>query len=238
MFSLTGLMLPLAVASGVPVASAPGWSPDFKTPFTSSIFSFQTLESTMFAWKGKHFMMEGIGCGSHGGPFWANDSSVVAGATMDPSFLRHSYIRIREVISGRVVVNIPKSQGYGFPNAHVDYENGAVWIFATPIDRCGNALYPKGSKWVQSWRSASTDLGDLDSWTTAVAGGTEGYSVPNVDVGRVLLTDSEFQQRGLPPHKAIMIGEAADFHINNEKDGDLTKGWIKTNYTVTGEFLG
>eukprot|EP01043_Picozoa_sp_COSAG02_P055965 COSAG02_NODE_6567_length_3490_cov_2.565320_1_plen_357_part_00 len=181
----------------------------------------------MFAWTGKHYMMEGIGCG-----FWANDSQIVPGATMDPAFANHSYVRIREVGSGRVVVNIPESQGFGFPNAHVDYEHGTVWIFATPNDRCGNSLFNKSAHWVQSWHSSAADLGELSSWSTAVVGGTEGYSVPNVDVGRVIMTTAEFNQRGLPPHKAIMIGEAAEFHLNNQPDGDLTKGWVKSKYVV------
>ena len=71
-------------------------------------------------------MMEGIGCGAAGAPFWQNDSAAVAGATMDSTFANHSYVRIREVGSGRVVVNIPASQGFGFPNAHVDYEHMVV----------------------------------------------------------------------------------------------------------------
>ena len=206
-------------------ASPPGWSPEFKPHYKASVFSFDTLESTMFAWQGKHYMMEGIGCGH-----WANDSSIVAGATMDPAFLNHSYVRIREVGSGRVVVNVPKSQGFGFPNAHVDYETGTVWVFATPNDRCGHPLHT--GHYVQSWRSSAADLGELSSWSTAVAGGTEGMTVPNVDVGRVILPQHEFARRGLPPHKAIMIGESGGFHINNRTDGDLTKGWVQTKYVV------
>ena len=74
-------LLAWAVAAATTAAPppAPGWSPDFKSPFTSSVFSYDTLESSMFAWQGKHYMMEGIACN-----FWSNDSAVVAGATMDP----------------------------------------------------------------------------------------------------------------------------------------------------------
>ena len=42
----------------------------------------------MFAWRGKHYMMEGVGCGNEvnpNGPFWQNDSAVLPGATMDPA---------------------------------------------------------------------------------------------------------------------------------------------------------
>ena len=67
----------------------------------------------MFAWNGKHYMMEGIGCG-----FWANGSQIVPGARMDPAFANHSYVRIREVGSGRVVVNIPETQA--LLQRHVD----------------------------------------------------------------------------------------------------------------------
>ena len=223
-----------ATGAAAPVpAPARGFSPGFQSAFKTGVFSYDTLESTMFAWQGKHFMMEGIGCGAEKGrPFWANDSAIVPGAVLDPAFANHSYIRIREVGSGRVVVNVPSSQGYGFPNAHVDYEHSAVWLFATPIDRCGNSRFNKSAHWVQSWRSSAADLGELGSWTTAVAGGTEGYAVPNVDVGRVIMADDEFAQRRLPPHKAIMIGEAAEFHLNNQQDGDLTKGWVKSKYVV------
>ena len=44
-----------------------------------------------------------------------------------------------------------------------------------------------------------------------MAAGTEGYAAPNVDVGRVIMEQDEFKRRGLPPHKAIMIGEPLPF---------------------------
>ena len=78
----------------------------------------------------------------------------------------------------------------------------------------------------------AADLGDASAWSTAAAGGTEGYgNGANVDVGRVTnMTSAEFSRRGLPPHKAIMIAEDTTIRINNQPHGDLTRGWIKTQY--------
>ena len=42
----------------------------------------------MFAYRGKHYMMEGVGCGNEvhpKGSYWQNDSAVLPGATMDPA---------------------------------------------------------------------------------------------------------------------------------------------------------
>ena len=119
----------------------------------------------------------------------------------------------------------------------MDYENngGTLWIFATPNDRCGHPLHHAGSKWVQSWHTSAADLGDTSAWSTAVAGGTQGYgNGANVGVGRVILTSAEFSRRGLPPHKAIMIAEDTTIRLNNQPHGDLTRGWIKTKYKIEG----
>ena len=80
-------------------------------------FSLSSGESSPFKFKGKLYMMESMGCGEcvenndggkDCGPEWDNATE------MDRTFLNHSYVRIREIGSGRVVVNVPTSQGYGF----------------------------------------------------------------------------------------------------------------------------
>jgi hypothetical protein len=159
-----------------------------------------------------------------------------------------------------VVVNVPKSQGYGFFNAFVDYDFSKVWIFGTPNDRCqcGNSCGSPahmnhtcgsepsgicyGNAWVQTWSST-----DLLTWETALAGGTKGVAVPNMDVARVRTTPEEQAALGLPPHRYIMILETAQsccgqpefketvFMINNEASGDLTTGWMPTEFVITNQ---
>ena len=195
---------------------------------------------------------------------------------MDPAFLNHSCkhtplfpafpiaerscvtdVRVREIGSGRVVVNVPKSQGYGFFNAFVDYDHEKLWIFGTPNDRCqcgnscgspehmnhtcaGEPCY--GNDWIQTWSTT-----DLVRWETAVAGGTKGVAVPNMDVARVRTSAAEQQRLGLPAHRYIMILETAQsccgeaqfkdtiFMTNDDASGDLTSGWKATKFVITGQ---
>lgn len=152
----------------------------------------------------------------------------------DAQFANHSYIRIVEIGSGRVVINIPGSAGYGFPNAVVDYDREKLWVFATPIDRCGHNLEPSHSKCtsacIQSFQTT-----DLISWRGALVDGSQGLKVPNLDVSRVRLDSNDAQKRQLPAHRWIMMLEESDpeFMINNDPDDDLTKGWTKTTFQLT-----
>ena len=216
----------------------PGWQPNFTLAYNNTgVYNADTLESTMFRWKGALYMMEGIlGCS-----FWQNHSTT--GASHDPAFANNSYIRISEVGSGRVVANIPRSQGYGFPNAVVDYDNDRLWVFATANDRCGR-MPTRTSRvdcvttdCIQAFQTT-----DLLTWRSAKAGGTEGVTVPNVDVARVRMSAADAAMRGLPPHRWIMILEGGwygpwtnestpQFMINN--GDDLTTGWAATQYQIT-----
>ena len=61
-------------------------------------------------------------------------------------------------------------------------------------------------------------------WDSAAASGTANTF--NVEVTRVRSTAREQQAAGLPPHRYAMILEISNrFAINNNADGDLTKGW-------------
>ena len=52
-----------------------------------------------------------------------------------PEYKGHSYIRIRDLVTGAIVTNITHSIGFGFGAAFVDYDHGVLWISATPNDR-------------------------------------------------------------------------------------------------------
>jgi hypothetical protein len=70
---------------------------------TQGVFGLSSQESTPFKFKGQLCMMESVGCGGcverNGGkdcgPEWDNITQ------MDPAFLNHSYVRVREIGSGR-----------------------------------------------------------------------------------------------------------------------------------------
>ncbi len=197
----------------------------------TGVFSIDTLESSMFRFRRQLYMLEGIGC-VFGRVLWENKSK------MDPTFLNRSYFRIREVGSGRVVVNVPESQGFGFPNAFVDYDHDRLWVFGTPQDRC-HAHSPAPS--IRSWHTT-----DLHSWVSATVAGTANVTTPNVDVARVRMSPAEAASRGLPPHRYIMILEGKgpthnswdwsggpEFMLNNAHDGNLLEGWVSTKFLIT-----
>ena len=197
----------------------------------SGVFSIDTLESSLFRFHGQLYMLEGIGC-VFGRVLWENKSD------MDPAFANTSYFRIREVGSGRVVVNIPGSQGFGFPNASVDYDHERLWVFGTPQDRC-HAHSPGPS--IHSWRTT-----DLRSWASATVAGTTNVTTPNLDVARVRMSPAEAAARGLPPHRYIMILEGKgpthnnwdwsggpEFMLSNAQDGNLLEGWVSTKFLIT-----
>lgn len=84
-----------------------------------------TMESTIFWWKNKTYVLENIGCGyaDHAGKWF-------------PEFKGHSYARVRDFSTGVVVDNISSSIGFGFLNAFPDYDHNRLWLFGTPADRC------------------------------------------------------------------------------------------------------
>ena len=147
---LTACVLALAVnaTAAHPLTAgtvSPTWHPE-NFNHTGAFNWGSTLESTMFLFKGRHYMMEGVACG-----FWQN---VSARGSLDPAFAGHSYVRITEVGSGLVVVN-PGSAGFGFPNA-------AVALRVVVIDALGRLrcyirlapprcyIRPTGCEWLLS----------------------------------------------------------------------------------------
>ena len=96
-----------------------------------------TYESTVVWWARAAYILENIPCSyaDHAGKW-------------DAAFAGHSYARIRDFETGRVVVNISSTIGFGFVNAFADYDHNRLWLFGTPSDRChGNwwAARPSGA---------------------------------------------------------------------------------------------
>ena len=126
-----------------------------------------TFENTIFYWARTDmlYLIENIPC-----------SYVEHAGIWDPSWGNHSYGRIREFVSGRVIANISSSIGFGFISAFVDDEHGRAWLFGTPADRCSGNGSPTS---VQAWWSE-----DLLTWQTALAF-DYGQATHNVQVTKV-----------------------------------------------------
>eukprot|EP00662_Eupelagonemidae_sp_cell21_P052985 gene52985-16176_t len=48
----------------------------------------------------------------------------------------HSYARIRELKTGRIVANVSETIGYSFVSAFPDAEKGKMWLVGNGEDRC------------------------------------------------------------------------------------------------------
>jgi hypothetical protein len=173
-----------------------------------------TCENTIFFWNKTMYLVENIVCGyaDHAGIWF-------------PEFAGHSYARIRELYTGRVLVNITTSIGYGFLSGFPDYDHGKLWLFGTPADRCkgncGAGPAGKSCATVQAWWSM-----DAVNWDTALAvddATLPGHHTYNTEVSRVRSPPAS-----LPAHGYVMISEPFNFLINNDLNGDLTAtgaGW-------------
>lgn len=179
-----------------------------------------TFENTIFYWPPAQrlYLIENIPCSYDG-----------HAGNWDASWGNHSYGRIREFVSGRVIANISSSIGFGFISAFVDDEHGRAWLFGTPADRCSGNGAPTS---VQAWWSD-----DLLTWQTALAFDL-GSATHNVQVTKVgpmggasaaeradWAARSSAAVPALPPHKYAMYLECFTWAINNNADGNLTTGW-------------
>ena len=182
-----------------------------------------TYENTVFFWQDTLLNLENIACSytEHAG-IW------------DSSFGNHSYARIREFDTGKVLVNISETVSFGFITPFADYSTGILWLFGTPCDRCiGNG----DATTVQAWWTTDPSL---QKWSTAMAfnlgqhtynvqvskvgppGGIPGFEVPAWDSS----IKKASQAVGLPPHNFVMILEPFFFAINAGDGSDLSTGWV------------
>jgi hypothetical protein len=159
-----------------------------------------TGESSIFLFKGTHFILDNIFCG------WIDHYG-----QWDPAFAGHSYVRIRELQSGKVIANVTATIGTSFVSAFVDREHGpTVWLSALAVDRCvaqcGDGVLALSST-------------DLVTWTSATA--VAGVHTCNTEVARV-----EHPPASLPRHTHVMILEPFSFMLLDAPGGDLSTGWF------------
>jgi len=127
----------------------------------------------------------------------------------DPAFAGHSYARIRELKTGKIVTNVSETVGFSFVSAFPDEEQGRMWLVGNGGDRC----HVQCAKGIQVFWSD-----DLLKWGSAQVSTTKTC---NVEISRV-----ETPPDSLPPHRYIMIMENLSFLLNNNVDGNLTHGWF------------
>ena len=182
------------------------------------VYDVQVYETSLSYWKKEKRLIvtESIPCG-----YWGHEEQ------RDPLYKNHSYFRIRDFETGKVISNIKTSIGFGFGNAFVDYEFDKFWIFGTPNDRCRNQNRPFGPPvnetniGVYSWWSSN-----LVNWTRCKT--TVTWNGPNVDVAKVY--SSPYQRNSsIPFHKYVMATEDGIWFVSNTTAGDLSKGWIALN---------
>ena len=235
--------VPKCTAPGPGPAPSPPSPPSHWTPHYTNrgAFAMETLETSLFFWRGTGarrgmYAMESMGC--HRGA-----------ATVPDGFANHSYFRVRDLHSGEIVANIAASIGFGFGSSFVDYDHETLWIFGTRHDRCANGGLKKAcdtdpnsqeclaQQGVWSWSSS-----DLVTWTqhktdvvwpdkckvdcdlkTLAGNSTSNF---NVDVARVRMASGNASPGvQMLPHKYVMVTNTGNLMVNNEADGNLTRGW-------------
>ena len=182
-----------------------------------------TFENTIFYFAQTLYLVENIPC-----------SHVEHAGIWEPArWGNHSYARIREFVSGRVVANISSSAGFGFVSAFVDDEHGRVWLFGTPADRCGGNGAPTS---VQAWWSRDLltgdtalafDYGQVTHNVQVTKVGPMGGASPAVraDWAARHAAARAVAAAALPPHRYAMFLECFAWAINDNADGNLTTGW-------------
>lgn len=188
-----------------------------------------TYENTIFYWQGVVMNIENIPC----------SYTEHAGIWEPEVFGNHSYARLRDFNTGRVIVNITQTVGFGFLTAFTDYATGTLWLFGTPADRCqGNG----DATTVQAWWSKDPTL---QAWSTALAY-DYGHHTYNVQVSKVgppggmgegeagalaATIKAATAAAGLPAHNYVMMLEEFSWAINAGDGSDLTTGWVLLNGT-------
>lgn len=179
-------------------------------------FDAETGPSSIVSWQSALVIFETIFCG-----YWDH------AGTYNASFAGHSYFRVRDASTGRVITNVSASIGFAYGSAFVDHDAngraGRFWMFGTPHDRCHNPVLANDTgvyaffsddAALTTWTRARTDI----SWNE---NGT-GY---NTAVARV----DGVPPPGLPAHRFIMVTDHCEFFINNDAGGDLRAGWSRVD---------
>jgi hypothetical protein len=192
--------------------------------------------------KGMYVMESMAGCHHRG-----------AGAVPD-RFANHSYFRVRDLRSGEIVANVAESIGFGFGSSFVDYDHQTLWIFGTRHDRCVNehacdkdssseeclaqqGVWSWSTRNLITWTRHKTDVSWPDECRVrcdhAAGNSTRNF---NVDVSRVRrATRKAPGVQVLPSHRYVMVTNTGNLMVNNQADGNLTRGWY-TMPTGTGWF--
>lgn len=177
-----------------------------------------TGESSIFLFEGTYYLLDNIFCGyiDHYGQWNA-------------TFANHSYARVRELKSGKIVANISETIGTSFVSAFVDSDTKTVWLSALDEDRCvqqcGEGVLAISSKDLIHW-TRSTAIAGLYTCNTQVTKVTTKRNFANSSL------DAN-DDNTLPPHKYAMILEPFIFYLNNNADGDLSHGWFEAPNTTT-----
>jgi hypothetical protein len=203
----------LAAAAAASSAAAPGhdhaWPSAGASAGTSAGLPFDAIgtvdvstgESSIFMLNNTRYLLDNIFCGymDHAGKW-------------NPAFTNHSYARIRQFETGKLVANVTATIGTSFVSAFVDHlpSGDILWLSALNEDRChqqcGHGVLA----------ISSTDLVTFTSKDIGFKGSTCNTEVAKVPVS----------PKTLPPHKYVMILEPFTFLVNNNADGDLTHGWV------------
>ena len=216
------LVVLLAAAHPTPAAagSPPPPQPASHLPYQAlGSVDVGTGESSIFLFNGTRYLLDNIFCG------WIDHYG-----QWDPRFRNHSYVRIREFASGRLVANVTESIGTSFVSAFVDHDQpggDVLWLSANNDDRCNHG--PVGRRRQANFPSqiGVLSLSSRDLKTFSVAMAAPGVGTCNTEVARVSSVAP-----GLPPHKYVMIvehfarGMENIFLVNNNHDGDLSHGWL------------
>ena len=209
------------------------WTPHYTN---HGAFAVETLETSLFFWGGAGapkgmYVMESMGC--HPG----------AGADLPGGFANHSYFRVRDLRSGEIVANVAESIGFGFGSSFVDYDHQTLWIFGTRHDRCVNdhacdkdsssevciaqrGVWSWSTRDLVTWTRRETDVSWPDRCTVgcdqAAGNSTRNF---NVDVARVRMEKAPSGVQVLPRHRYVMVTNTGNLMVNNQADGNLTRGW-------------
>jgi len=155
-----------------------------------------------------------------------------------PEYTGHSYFRIRDMETGRVISNVSHSIGLAFFAAFVDYDHGMLWVAATPNDRGSNRTGPRPYGPAHDYNSSSCgnytgrwecgvyvfNSSDLVTWERTKT--DIRWSGPNIDLARVYPSDPHPTPSNLPQHRYVMTSEYGVWMTNNAGDGDLRSGWL------------
>ena len=179
-----------------------------------------TGESSIFLFKGTHYLLDNIFCGyiDHYGKW-------------NKAFTGHSYVRIRTLETGTIIANVSATISTDFVSAFVDHRptGDVLWLSALDHDRCKHDATPNVQSDSGKGRHPEYACGtgvlaisstDLQHFERSLAINT---STCNTEVAGVATSPAS-----LPPHKYVMILEMHDppFMVNNNADGDLTHGWV------------